>query len=137
MRLSSDCRRQGAGDFLVLNAEDKPTQMVALKAGARSDARLQIFWFSGGRRPIKQGAFVHGESVLFVAREGAKGELILPVSEIPLKGSHNVEVCAGGGVWLGSAGGVPAEVIRGAVSEVQGGGASAGVGASEGCGGVL
>jgi UDP-N-acetylmuramoylalanine--D-glutamate ligase len=105
--------RQGAGDFLVLNAEDKPTQMVALKAGALSDVKPQIFWFSG-RRSIKQGAFVHGESVLFVPREGAKAEPILPVSEIPLKGAHNVEnvlaaVCAA------RLAGVPAEVIRGAV----------------------
>ncbi len=77
--------RQGAGDFLVLNAEDKPTQMVALKAGARSGSRPEIFWFSG-RRPIKQGAFVHGESVLFVPREGAKAEPVLPVSENSVKG---------------------------------------------------
>jgi UDP-N-acetylmuramoylalanine--D-glutamate ligase len=109
--------RQGAGDFLVLNAEDKPTQMVALKAGARSDTRPEIFWFSG-RRPIKQGTFVHGESVLFVPREGAKAEAILPVSEIPLKGSHNVEnvlaaVCAA------RLAGVPAEVIRGAVAKFK------------------
>jgi UDP-N-acetylmuramoylalanine--D-glutamate ligase len=84
--------RQTADDFLVLNAEDKATQMVALKTKA------QIYWFSG-RRPIKQGAFVHGESILFVAREGAKAEPVMPVSEISLKGSHNVEnvlaaVCA-------------------------------------------
>src|SRR5260221_16220 len=54
--------RQGAEDFLVLNAEDKATQMVAGKTKA------QVFWFSG-RRPIKQGAFVHGESILFVPKE--------------------------------------------------------------------
>jgi UDP-N-acetylmuramoylalanine--D-glutamate ligase len=84
--------RQTAEDFLVLNAEDKAAQMVALKTKA------QIFWFSG-RRPIKQGAFVHGESILFVAREGAKAEPVMPISDIHLKGSHNVEnvlaaVCA-------------------------------------------
>ena len=104
--------RQGAEDFLVLNAEDKPTQMVAAKT-----TRAQMFWFSG-RRPIKQGAFVHGESVLFVPREGAKAEPVLPVSEIPLKGAHNVEnvlaaVCAA------RLAGVPAEVIRGAVAEFK------------------
>jgi UDP-N-acetylmuramoylalanine--D-glutamate ligase len=71
-------------DFLVLNAEDKAAQMVALKTKA------QIYWFSG-RRPIKQGAFVHGESILFIPREGAKAEPVMPVSEIHLKGSHNVE----------------------------------------------
>jgi UDP-N-acetylmuramoylalanine--D-glutamate ligase len=100
--------RQGAEDFLVLNAEDKPTQMVAAKTKA------QIFWFSG-RRPIKQGAFVHGESIVFVAREGAKAEPVMPVGEIHLKGLHNVEnvlaaVCAA------RLGGVSAEVIRRSVS---------------------
>ena len=99
--------RQGAEDFLVLNAEDKATQMVAGKTKA------QVFWFSG-RRPIKQGAFVHGESILFVPKEGAKAEPVMPVSEIPLKGAHNVEnvlaaVCA---ARLAD---VSAEVIRGAV----------------------
>ena len=84
--------RQQADDFLVLNAEDKATQMVALKTKA------QIFWFSN-RRQIKQGAFVHGESIVFIPKEGAAAEPIMPVSEIHLKGTHNVEnvlaaVCA-------------------------------------------
>jgi UDP-N-acetylmuramoylalanine--D-glutamate ligase len=96
--------RQTPDDFLVLNAEDKGAQMVALKTKA------QIYWFSG-RRPIKQGAFVHGESILFLPREGAKAEPVMPVSEIPLKGSHNVEnvlaaVCA---ARLAK---IPAESIR-------------------------
>jgi UDP-N-acetylmuramoylalanine--D-glutamate ligase len=100
--------RQGAEDFLVLNAEDKAAQMVALKTKA------QIFWFSG-RRPIKQGAFVHGESILFVPREGAKAEPVMPVSDIHLKGSHNVEnvlaaVCA---ARLAK---IPAESIRTSVA---------------------
>jgi UDP-N-acetylmuramoylalanine--D-glutamate ligase len=103
--------RQGADDFLVLNAEDKATQMVALKAKA------QIYWFSG-RRPIKQGAFVYGESIVFVAREGAKSEPVMPVSEIRLKGSHNVEnvlaaVCAARLV------GISAETIRSAVADFK------------------
>ena len=103
--------RQGAEDFLVLNAEDKATQMVAAKTKA------QIFWFSG-RRPIKQGAFVHGESIVFVAREGAKAEPVMPVSEIHLKGSHNVEnvlaaVCAA------RLAGISAEVIRRAVGDFK------------------
>jgi UDP-N-acetylmuramoylalanine--D-glutamate ligase len=100
--------RQEAEDFLVLNAEDKAAQMVALKTKA------QIFWFSG-RRPIKQGAFVHGESILFVPREGAKAEPVMPVSDIHLKGSHNVEnvlaaVCA---ARLAK---IPAESIRASVA---------------------
>jgi UDP-N-acetylmuramoylalanine--D-glutamate ligase len=100
--------KQTAEDFLVLNAEDKAAQMVALKTKA------QIFWFSG-RRPIKQGAFVHGESILFVPREGAKAEPVMPVSDIHLKGSHNVEnvlaaVCA---TRLAK---IPAESIRASVA---------------------
>ena len=84
--------KQTAADFLVLNGEDKPTQMIAGKTKA------QVFWFSS-RRPIKQGAFVHGESIVFVAKEGGPTEPVMPVSEIPLKGAHNVEnvlaaVCA-------------------------------------------
>ena len=84
--------RQEADDFLVLNGEDTPTQMIAGKTAA------QVFWFSG-RRPIKRGAFVYGESVLWVPREGAKAEPVMPVAEIPLRGAHNVEnvlaaVCA-------------------------------------------
>jgi UDP-N-acetylmuramoylalanine--D-glutamate ligase len=95
---------QGPDDFLVLNAEDKATQMVAAKTKA------QIYWFSSARR-IKQGAFVHGESIFFLAQEGGTPEPVLPVSEIPLKGAHNVEnvlaaVCAA------RLAGIGAETIR-------------------------
>jgi UDP-N-acetylmuramoylalanine--D-glutamate ligase len=100
--------RQGAEDFLVLNAEDKATQMVAAKTKA------QIYWFSGSR-PIKQGAFVHGESILFIPREGVKAEPVMPVAEIHLKGAHNVEnvlaaVCAA------RLAGISAESIRASVA---------------------
>jgi UDP-N-acetylmuramoylalanine--D-glutamate ligase len=103
--------RQTAEDFLVLNGEDPPTQMVAAKTKA------QVFWFSG-RRPIKQGAFVHGESVLFIPREGAKAEPVLPVAEIPLRGAHNVEnvlaaVCAA------RLAGIAAESIRTSVASFK------------------
>ncbi len=101
--------RQGANDFLVLNAEDKATQMVA----AHTEAH--IFWFSPARR-IKQGAFVHGESVFFLAAENGTPEPILPVAEITLRGAHNVEnvlaaVCAA------RLAGIPADSIRRTVRE--------------------
>ena len=102
---------QGADDFLVLNGEDKATQMVALKTKA------QIFWFSG-RRPIKQGAFVHGESVVFLGREGGKAEPVMPVAEIPLKGAHNVENVLAAVVAARLAG-VAAEQIRASVAEFK------------------
>ncbi len=102
---------QTAEDFLVLNGEDKETQMIAAKTKA------QVYWFSG-RRPMKQGAFVHGESVLFVPREGAKAEPVMPVAEISLAGAHNVEnvlaaVCAT------RLAGVESETIRAAVRDFK------------------
>jgi UDP-N-acetylmuramoylalanine--D-glutamate ligase len=100
--------RQGPEDFLVLNAEDKATQMVAAKTQA------QIFWFSG-RRPVKQGAFVHGESIVFVAREGTKAEPVMPVSEIHLKGSHNVENVLAA-VCVARLALIPAQSIRASVA---------------------
>ncbi len=96
--------RQDVEDFLVLNAEDKAAQMVAAKTKA------QIFWFSP-RRPIKQGAFVQGKNVLFLAKEGAKAEPVMPVGEITLKGAHNVENVLAA-VTVARLAGVPPEVIR-------------------------
>ncbi len=100
--------QQGPDDFLVLNAEDKPAQMVA------AHTRARIFWFSGVRR-VKQGAFVHGESIWWAAQEGGAPEPVLPVAEIPLRGSHNVEnvlaaVCAG------KLAGISSESIRASVA---------------------
>jgi len=99
--------RQTADDFLVLNAEDVATQKVAAKTKAK------IYWFSP-RRQVKQGAFVHGESILFTPVEGARPEPVMPVAEIPLKGAHNVEnvlaaVCAA------RLAGIAAESIRASV----------------------
>jgi UDP-N-acetylmuramoylalanine--D-glutamate ligase len=100
--------KQGPSDFLILNGEDPPTQMVAARTKA------QVFWFSG-RRPIKRGAFVYGESLLFQPSEGGRAEPVMPVAEIPLKGAHNVEnvlaaVCAA------RLAGIPAESIRTSVA---------------------
>lgn len=94
-------------NFLVLNAEDTATQMVA------ANTKAQIFWFSA-KRQVKQGAFVHGESVFFRGREGVQPEPFLPIAEIPLAGAHNVEnvlaaVCAA------RLAGVEGETIRTAV----------------------
>ena len=99
---------QTTDDFLILNAEDEPTKLVAAKTKA------QIYWFSP-RRQVKQGAFVHGESILFRAKEGGEVEPIMPVAEIPLAGAHNVEnvlaaVCAA------RLAGVEAHVLREAVA---------------------
>jgi UDP-N-acetylmuramoylalanine--D-glutamate ligase len=59
--------------------------------------RAQVFWFSR-QKEVKQGAWVREGKILF--RDGATQREIMQVSEIPLKGAHNLEnvlaaICAG------------------------------------------
>jgi UDP-N-acetylmuramoylalanine--D-glutamate ligase len=83
-------------DFAVLN-EDDP---ICVAMAART--RAQVFWFSR-QKEVKQGAWVHEGNVLFRGGAGLQKEAqreIMLVSEIPLKGAHNLEnvlaaVCAG------------------------------------------
>lgn len=84
--------RQGAGDFLVLNADDRVTQMCAARA------KSEVFWFSG-TKVVRRGAFVRDGVVVWLEKEGGVTEPVMPVAEIHLKGAHNVEnvlaaVCA-------------------------------------------
>jgi UDP-N-acetylmuramoylalanine--D-glutamate ligase len=102
---------QTTEDFLVLNAEDVKTQGVAAKTKA------QVYWFSAKRR-VKQGAFVHGESVFFALSENSQPEAILPVAEIPLAGAHNVENVLAA-VCMARLAGVSSEVIRSTVAQFK------------------
>jgi len=82
---------QQGSDFAVLNADD-PT-CVAMAARTRA----QVFWFSR-LKEVQQGAWVRDGNIVF--RDAAGQREILQVSEIPLKGAHNLEnvlaaVCAG------------------------------------------
>jgi UDP-N-acetylmuramoylalanine--D-glutamate ligase len=82
---------QQSADLAVLNADD-PT-CVALAARTKA----QVFWFSR-QKEVQQGAWVLAGAILF--RDGARQREIMLVSEIPLKGAHNLEnvlaaVCAG------------------------------------------
>jgi UDP-N-acetylmuramoylalanine--D-glutamate ligase len=90
----------------VLNS-DEPT--CAELAGR---TRAQVFWFSR-KKEVKQGAHVAGGRILF--RDAAGQREIMLVSEIPLKGSHNVEnalaaVCVG--ILMGCAPDKIAQAIR-------------------------
>lgn len=109
--------RQDAEDFLVLNGENKASQMVAAhrftQSGTEWRTRAQIFWFSA-QRPIKQGAFVHGESIAYIGREGGSAEPVMPVAEIGLRGAHNLENVLAA-VTIARLAGVEARVIREAV----------------------
>ncbi len=101
---------QQGSDFAVLNADD-PT-CVAMAARTRA----QVFWFSR-QKEVQQGAWVRDGAIVFHnARKEVKPapsfgpdsvfigpnerQAIMLVSEIPLKGAHNLEnvlaaVCAG------------------------------------------
>jgi UDP-N-acetylmuramoylalanine--D-glutamate ligase len=87
---------QGGDDFAVLN-EDDPT-CVSMAARTRG----QVFWFSR-QKEVKRGAWVREGNILFrggtESHKNPQREIML-VSEIPLKGAHNLEnvlaaVCAG------------------------------------------
>ncbi|HVJ08077.1 MAG TPA: UDP-N-acetylmuramoyl-L-alanine--D-glutamate ligase [Acidisarcina sp.] len=84
--------KQDAQDSLVLNADDPRTAQAASRAHSR------IFWFSR-RQPVEQGAYLSDGKIFFQGGAGLQPEAILPLSEIHLKGAHNVEnvlaaVCA-------------------------------------------
>jgi UDP-N-acetylmuramoylalanine--D-glutamate ligase len=102
---------QTSADALVLNADDRTTQMCAGKTKAN------VYWFSG-TKVVRQGAFVRDGVICWIEKEGGKSEPILPVSEIGLKGAHNVEnvlaaVCA---ARLST---IPAETIRASVASFK------------------
>ena len=100
---------QQGSDFAVFNADDPTCVEMAKRAHAK------VFWFSR-LKEVEQGAWVRDGQILF--RDQAGQREILQVSEIPLKGAHNLEnvlaaVCAG--ALMGCA----PDKIRQAVSEFK------------------
>ena len=82
---------QQPSDFAVLNADDPTCASLA------SRTRAEVFWFSR-HKEVAQGAWVRDGNVVFRDSQGQTE--ILQVSDIPLKGAHNLEnvlaaVCAG------------------------------------------
>ena len=73
---------QEPADFAVLNADD-PTCVAMEKR-----TRAQVFWFSR-HKEVESGAWVRDGSIVF--RDSTGQREILQVSEIPLKGAHNLE----------------------------------------------
>jgi UDP-N-acetylmuramoylalanine--D-glutamate ligase len=103
--------RQGADDFLVLNADDRVTQMCAARA------KSEVFWFST-TKAVRRGAFLRDGVVVWVGKENGITEPVMPVSEIPLKGGHNVENVLAA-VCVARLAGVPVESIRAAVAQFK------------------
>ena len=82
---------QKSSDFAVLNEDDPTCQTLSGRT------RAQVFWFSR-KKEVQQGAYVRDGKILF--RDVQSQREIIQVSEIPLKGAHNIEnvlagVCAG------------------------------------------
>src|SRR6202162_2830717 len=101
---------QGGDDFAVLN-EDDPT---CVTMAART--RAQVFRFSR-QKEVKQGAWVREGKILF--RDGDGQRDIMLVSEIPLKGAHNLENVLAA-VCTGALMGCAPEKIRQAVRDFNG-----------------
>ena len=96
---------QRENDFTVLNADDPAT------AGLSKRTSGQIFWFSR-KSELEKGAYVRGANIYF--RDGHFEREILPVSEVSLKGAHNLENVLAG-VSVGILAGRQPEQIRQAV----------------------
>lgn len=100
---------QQSEDCAVLNADD-PTCVAMSKK-----TRAQIYWFSR-QNEVERGAWVRGGNIVF--RDGSGQREIMQVSEIPLKGAHNLEnvlAAVSASVLMGCA----AEKIRQAVHEFK------------------
>jgi len=96
---------QKPDDFTVLNADDATT------AGLADRTRAQLYWFSR-KKVVEKGAFVRDVHVFF--RDGQREREIMPLAEIPLKGSHNLENVLAG-VAIGALVGCEPGQIRAAV----------------------
>ena len=101
---------QTPADCAVLNADDAPTAALASRTSA------PIVWFSR-RRELAHGVFVRAGRI--AAKLNGHVEEICPLSEIFLRGQHNVEnvlaatACA---LWTG----ISPEAIRTAISRFRG-----------------
>jgi UDP-N-acetylmuramoylalanine--D-glutamate ligase len=100
---------QQTDDFAVLNADD-PT---CVEMAART--RAQVFLFSR-KREVQQGAHVHQGQILFRDSRGQREIMLL--SEIPLKGAHNVENVLAA-VCVGALSGIDPGKIRKAVASFK------------------
>jgi UDP-N-acetylmuramoylalanine--D-glutamate ligase len=99
---------QSAGDYAVLNADHEATRKLA------EGLKPQVLWFSR-RREVERGAFVKGSTIVY---RDANTVEIMPLSEIALKGAHNVENVLAA-VAIGMAAGVEPSAIRRAVKDFR------------------
>jgi UDP-N-acetylmuramoylalanine--D-glutamate ligase len=106
---------QGAGDYAVLNADHEATRQLA--RGLKPELMPKLLWFSR-KHEVERGAFVKDGAIVY--REGGAREAveIMPLSEIALKGAHNVENVLAS-IAIGMAAGVEPSAIRRAVKDFR------------------
>jgi len=97
---------QTPDDFAMFNADNAPCVAMAAKAKA------PVYWFSR-LKEVERGAFTRAERIFW--RDGKTEREIMPVSEISLKGSHNVENALAG-VCVGMLAGIEPAQIREAIA---------------------
>jgi len=101
---------QQSGDYAVMNADD--ANLVALKRSIKG----RLYSFSR-KQPVENGTYLENDQIVF--RSSGSVAPVLPVSDIRLKGAHNLEnvlaaVCAA------MLAGCEPEKVRRAVAEFQG-----------------
>jgi UDP-N-acetylmuramoylalanine--D-glutamate ligase len=74
--------KQDANDFAILNADDP------ICVGLTKALKSRVVWFSR-KQEVERGAFCRGDQIVY--RDSAGETVVMPVAEIPLKGSHNIE----------------------------------------------
>ena len=110
-------------DFAILNADDATTASLSNRAHA------QVVWFSR-KKEVEQGAFVRYGRIFFrvtpspsMGNFGSAGVTqdieIMPLTEIPLKGTHNLENVLAA-ISIGMLAGCGPDQIRHAVQNFKG-----------------
>jgi UDP-N-acetylmuramoylalanine--D-glutamate ligase len=100
---------QTTEDHAILNADD-PTCVDIGKS-----LKSRVWWFSP-KHEVERGAFIRNGEIIW--RDGARDVTIAPVSELQLKGTHNLEnvlVAVNAGVIAGC----PPQAIRRALAEFK------------------
>ncbi len=100
---------QMAEDAAVLNADDPAC------AGVANRLKPQIFWFSR-KKEVGNGALVRDNNIIWKDKSGETK--VLAITDIPLKGSHNVENVLAA-VSVGMLAGCAPERIRDAVKQFK------------------
>jgi len=100
--------QQASTDAVVLNADNVRAAAAAQNTVAR------VYWFST-QHEVDCGAWVENGKVLFRLHKGEPAETVVALSEISLKGKHNVENVLAA-VCVGRLAEAPVEAIHSAVT---------------------